>query len=300
MNHSRYMRRILIALIIAIVSFTLSCKETALPKNEHKNPLWKISSGDKSIYLLGSIHLLKKENYPLDEAIEEAFMSSDTIVLELDFGATGPQETQKLLKDKTMLQGEQSLKNVLPASTYTILEEFFTSRKLNIAQADKYKPWFLATIITISELERLGFKPHFGVDMHYYTKAKTTGKDIQALETMEFQLSLFDGLSMKMQNDFILHSIKEIKNIEQEFDVMLKAWSNGDTEALKKVLEPCKQYPEICDTIIDSRNHNWIPIIEDYIKDDTSYLVIVGAGHMIGEQGLLNLLGNKGYKIEQL
>lgn len=269
-----------------------------------KNPLWKVTSDkgpDKgTVYLLGSVHLLKHSDYPLSRKIEEAFFSSGTVVFELDLKESSTEDTQNLINIYSQFQDGRTLEGSLTNSTFLELKEIFGARGLNIEKAANLKPWYIATILTVSELAEMGFKPGYGVDIHYYTKAMTMGKDIQALETVEYQVALFNSMSMDDQEAFVRQTLREIGTIEDDFPEIVKAWKNGDTVGLLKLLEQCEDFKETCQLIIDRRNRNWLPAVEKLVASGGSSMVIAGAAHMVGKGGLLNLLREKGYRVEQL
>lgn len=273
-----------------------------------KNPLWKVTSkngqdkgpGMGTVYLLGSVHLLKHSDYPLSRKIEETFYSSGTVVFELDLAEISTDEARNTLSLYSQFHDDRTLEGSLSKSTFAELDKLFSARGMGIERAANLKPWYIATILAVSELAEMGFKPDYGVDVHFYTKAVTMGKDIQALETVEYQVALFNSMSMEDQDAFVRQTLREIRTMEDDFPDIVNAWKNGDTKGLLKLLEQCEDFKETCRLIIDQRNRNWLPRIEELLESESSSMVIAGAGHMVGKGGLLNLLREKGYIVEQL
>lgn len=298
-RYTRAARALLPLIIIAAVTASILWAQLSEAGGK-KNPLWKVTSKYGTVYLLGSVHLLKHSDYPLDERIGKALQDSEVAVFELDFQESATEESRGLLSRYSTFGDKQTLKGSLSADTYKKMADILSARSMDISRAEKLKPWYMATIITVTELQSLGFKPEFGVDAHMYTKALTMGKEIQALETLEYQLGIFNSMSISDQEAFVRQTLKELDTLRLEFPVIVKAWKNGDTKGLLRLLESCKDFQETCDRIIDQRNLHWMPRIEGILKSGRSAIIIAGAGHMVGENGLLRLLANKGYKVEQL
>jgi uncharacterized protein YbaP (TraB family) len=265
-----------------------------------KNPLWRVSSDKGAVYLLGSIHLLKPSDYPLSKAIEEAYNSSEAVVFELDISESTTGSAKAMMREYVQFGKSGSLKRSLSAGTYGMLQKAFRKRGMDIGGADNLKPWYVATILTVSELQGLGFMAEHGVDMHYFRRAATSDKDIMALETLEYQLGLFNGLSLEAQDAFVRQTLKDISTIKNDFPAIVGSWRTGDTKGLLKLLESCKDFRETCRRIIDKRNMDWLPRIEALLKSGRPAIVIVGAAHMVGKGGLISLLKKRGYRVEQL
>ena len=296
---AEFIRRFIALFVAILIAASLtSCQKT--PAGEDKNPLWKVSSDKGSIYLLGSVHILKHSDYPLSSTIDEALYSSDTVVFELDFAEASREESKALLNEYSTFSDERTLRQSLSGNTYSELKGFLGKRGMRVEDADRMKPWYVANILTVEELSDLGFKPDYGVDLHLYTKSLAMGKDIQALETLEYQLGLFNSMSMEDQDAFVRQTISELSTINKEFPEIVKAWKSGNTQGLLKLLESCNDFRETCRKIIDRRNMDWMPKIEALLQSGRHAMVIAGAAHMVGENGLLNLLMKKGYRIEQL
>lgn len=289
--------KIVLYILVLLMSLGVTaCQE----ESQSLNPLWKVTSDNSTVYLLGSVHVLKPSDYPLSNSIDHAFTSSDTVVFELDIAESTSEAATKLIVDYSSYKDDTTLKASLTPETYARLEKALSKRGLNIKNANKLKPWAVGTMLTVEELQRLGFMPAYGVDMQYYTKSLVAGKNIMALEPLEYQLEVFNSMSSVDQDAFVRQSLKEIEGMESEFPDMVKAWKSGNVKGLQKLLEPCEEFKQTCEMIITQRNLNWLPKVENLLKSKGTSLVIVGAAHMVGDDGLVSLLKKKGYKVVQL
>lgn len=150
-------------------------------------------------------------------------------------------------------------------------------------------------------MQQLGFEASYGVDQYFFRQALAENKEIVALETLEYQISLFDALSAEEQEDLLLETLLELDTLETYYNNLITAWFNGDlAEFTALFLASFAGYPDLEEKLLTQRNRNWLPIIELLLQQKKDYLVIVGAGHLLGEEGLIQLLENRGYLIEQV
>jgi hypothetical protein len=147
----------------------------------------------------------------------------------------------------------------------------------------------------------LGFDPNHGIDRYFYGRAKKENREVLGLETLEYQINLFDGMAERTQEAMLLQTLKDIHSIEGAIDTIIKAWSSGDMKTLDNVLlRSLKEYPEVYQRLILDRNRAWLPKIESYLSQNENYLVVVGAGHLAGKDSLIEMIMAKGYSVEQL
>jgi uncharacterized protein YbaP (TraB family) len=276
------------------------CAEKATSPDK-KSCLWRIKSKTNTVYVLGSIHLLKKENYPLNEAIEKAFDDSKKLTLEVNLASVNPEDAQKLVLTKGMLGDDKTLKESLGKETYELAKKKLAELGASIEQMSKFKPWLLGVMLGVTKMQKLGFDPQQGVDRYFFDKAKKANKEVVGLETMDYQINLFDKMAAGEQEQMLLHTLKELDMIEKELNKIVTSWASGDIKALETILlESFKEYPEFRTIFVTQRNKNWVPKIESFLKEDANYLVVVGAAHLIGKEGVIELLKDKGYSAEQL
>jgi uncharacterized protein YbaP (TraB family) len=154
--------------------------------------------------------------------------------------------------------------------------------------------------LTTLELQRLGFDPLYGIDLHFYTKAKADEKELAYLESVEYQLNLLGKMSAPDQKAFLNQTLKDLGILGQLTDDMTTAWQNGAADDLYELLfKSFEDHPGIEDRLLTRRNKAWLPQIEKMLKEPKITMVIVGAGHLIGPDGLVELLKQKGYKVKQ-
>ena len=294
------MRKIfLTALLAAIIStVTLYSRE-----NNGKSFLWKIETEAGTSYLLGSIHLLKKDVYPLKAVIENAFELTDVLAVEADISSDKMGEVGLQMLGKGMYQGEETLKDNISAETFQLAKKKLDELGMDIDGFNKFKPWMAALSITSMQLIKMGFNPEYGIDKYFLEKASGK-KKIEELEGLEFQMKLFDSLSKEENEKFLLSSILEAEKVGKEVDNMVKAWLTGDTGEMEELMTGnIEKYPKLrplYKKIIDDRNERMTAKIITYLKSEFRYFIVVGAGHMIGQNGIVQLLRDKGYTVEQL
>ena len=194
----------------------------------------------------------------------------------------------------------QTLENVLSPENYTLAKTKLKKRGYKIELFKLMKPWMLASTITILELQKLGFETIHGVDQHFFEKAKAEGKTIEGLETVEYQLNLFDNLSPKTQEQFLLQTLGEIDILEQQTHQLVESWTHGLIKGLEVMLENMQEFPEVYEALITERNNDWLPHVESFLQKEEPYMMVVGTLHLLGEEGLLAMLKEKGYIIKQL
>ena len=291
------MRRRILALLTAVTALVA----TAPPQAAGRNFLWKATGKQTAIYLLGSVHLLSKDYYPLNPALDAAFKDSDLLVEEVDLGAMLEPESQLRLLTKGLLPAGQSLDKVVSASTFELVSKKLTELGMPIEPLKQFKPWSLAlTLMSLSWIGA-GFDPNLGLDKHFYDLAREEGRLIQGLETTEFQISRFDEMPMALQDRLLVETLNEMETGMASVTTLANAWKSGDTETIEKIaLQDVRKEPEMYQRLLVERNRNWLPKIEALFNRPGRALVVVGAAHLVGPDGLLQMLKARGYVIEQL
>jgi len=175
-----------------------------------------------------------------------------------------------------------------------------TELGMHIEDFHRMKPWMAATVVMALELQKLGFESAYGVDRHFFEKAQAAGKDIQGLETVEFQLDLFDKLPLLIQEQFLMQTLEDLKTLDIQVSEMVKAWKHGDIQALEELLVGMRKYPELNQVLVVNRNNNWLPHIEQALQEKEPVFIVVGALHLLGKKGLVAALKEKGYLVQQL
>jgi len=263
--------------------------------------LWQIKSPKNTVYLLGSIHLLKKSDYPLAQQINAAYEDAEKLVFEVDLSKLESREAQSIVLDKATAKDGKALKDRLTPETYQLAQTKASEIGLPIEAFSGYKPWFFSLTLVTLKLQRLGFNPENGVDQYFFKKATQDGKEILALETIEDQFNLFNNFSQGNQEQYIRQTIDELEILEASFKNMVVAWKTGDNKALETLLlESFKDYPELEDQVFGARNRKWMTTIAPLLQKEEDYLVVVGAGHLVGKDSVLKLLEAKGHTLQRL
>ena len=266
-----------------------------------KHSLWKVEGRTNAMYLLGSIHFLKKDFYPLPQPIEDAYKQSQVVVFETDLGEMDSPEAQiKMVQSGKAAEGE-TLKDVLSKETYAKLEAHLAESGLPIAVFDPLRPWMVAVALITTELVKLGYNPEEGVDKYFHGKVKKDKKEIVSLETLDFQLGLFTGLTKQEQDAMLRETLQEISNFKKDLQGIIDAWKTGDTQALEKfMLEAMRDYPQLHKKLLIDRNKQWVDKLQKLHASGKTVFVVVGAAHLVGKDSVVDLLNAKGLKARQL
>lgn len=288
---------ILCALLLLLAPLAISRPASA----QEKSFLWKVRSEKNSIYILGSIHFLKRESYPLKPSIEQAFDASKKLVLEIDLPSVTPQKTQQVTLEKGLFRDGTTLQQNVAKETYDLTEQRARELGIDLRAMSPLKPWLVALTLTTMKLQKLGFDPSYGVDRYLTERAKRSGKSTGGLETLEFQLGLFDGMPRRDQEMMLRETLKEMDRLDQGVEQIVQLWLKGDVGSLEEwLLAGMREYPEVYAKVIVERNRRWLPQIEKMIAQGENAMVVVGAAHLVGREGVIELLKQLGYTVEQL
>lgn len=295
-----WLQSFFIFILIFLISFCTAASAHA-QQTTKKNFLWSIKTDKATIYLLGSLHLLKADSYPLDMNIEAAYKECQRIVFEADIdGAKDPEFQSELLALGFYTEGETLQQNI-SEETYSLLEKRATAIGITMAQLNPLKPWLCASAISELEFMKMGFNPQYGVDVYFFDKAKKDGKKTLFLETLDFQMKLFAELTSKEGDALLRQTLKDLEVIETMLPDIVGAWENGDAARLGSIMTMSfEDLPEIYDRFVAQRNKAWVNTIEHLVAEGGISLVVVGAGHLVGPDNLLQLLRKRGYTMEQI
>jgi uncharacterized protein YbaP (TraB family) len=265
-----------------------------------KNFLWKVEGAGGAAYLLGSLHVLTPDWYPLSARINQAFAESKTLVEEVDIDETNDPTAMITALAKAMLGDGKTLDQVVAPEVYAEVTRRAEKAGLPMAALQRMKPWLVAITLMAPTLEAAGFKPELGVDRHFYDRAKASGMTRQALETIAYQLDRFDQLSPKLQEDLLKTTMEDLDTEVSGVKEMAQAWSAGNVTSMEKLtLAALQESPELYQRLLVERNHNWMPHVETCLREKAGCFVVVGAAHLVGPDGLPALLAKKGYKVTQ-
>ncbi len=265
------------------------------------NFLWKATGRGGVVYLVGSVHMLSQDYYPLDPALEGSFKDADLLVEEVDLGEMLAPEAQLQILSRGMLSGDQTLDKVLSPATYALVTKTAGGLGAPMEALHRFKPWMLAVALEGLVLQQGGFDPNLGLDKHFYDLAQQSGKPVQGLETVEYQLSRFDEMTMAQQDRFLADTLKELDTEKASVTQLADAWKAGNAPMVEQiVLKDLKSDRVIYQRMLVERNRNWLPKIDALFARTGHAFVVVGAAHLVGPDGLLEMLKAKGYTIEQM
>ena len=265
-----------------------------------QSSVWKVSKGENTLYLAGSIHFLRPSDYPLPLEYETAFEKSDKLILETDLGEMSTPATVKKMMAKAIFTDTTTLQSVLAPETYKLLTEKAEQYSLPMERLKKFKPSMAISILSVGQLQQLGFSPE-GVDAYYFSKAKEAGKKIEFLETVDYQISVLFGMGEGYENEFVLYSLKDLENTEKDLHFLVTDWRRGTSDETEKQMKATKEaFPTVYNSLLIERNDNWFTKIESYLTDEPIEFMVVGLAHLYGPDGLLKKLQGKGYTIEQV
>ncbi len=282
--------------ILFILLFTLTL--------DAKSLLYKVGSDSSTVYILGSIHLAKPEIYPLDTVIEQAYKSSDILVVELDAESEeSMMAMQTAMAQLGMYPNGKSLKTELSAQTYKQLQAYAVKTGLPLHMLEQMKPWVVMLQLSVMEMMRLGYSPELGIDKHFVDQAKRDNKLIMALETIEEQMALLSRDDKAYQDKLLRYTLESMSEMEPMLNKLSSSWKNGDAKAIEKMflltMQDDPSLNEIYNALITKRNYMMTKKIEGFLKTKKDYFVVVGAGHVIGKEGIVDLLQQRGYKVGQ-
>ncbi len=283
---------------LIIVVFTLVFTTTVYAESS----VWKLTSGKGTFYLAGSCHVLRKSDYPLPEEFESAYDDVDQVIFETDLEALMKPDIQFLLMSKGMYSGGETIEKKLLKRSYESLVKFCNDKSIPLALFQSFKPWLLTMTLMAMELEKSGISPKDGLDLYFSNKAKKDGKNTGGLEDVHKHIELVASLEEDMDESVIESFLKELEGLQVIMNGLIKSWRVGDEAGIDKFLSENMrgEYPGLYNRLITDRNRNWIPHLETLIGSGKRTLVIVGVGHLVGKNSVVNLLKAKGYKVKKM
>jgi uncharacterized protein len=268
-----------------------------------ESSVWKISDGEKSLYLGGTIHLLRPWDYPLPAEFEEVYRRSGYIVLETDVVSAQAQETlMRTLQTKTFLPENERLSQVLSPQTYRKLRRYLETQGYNPIVFERMEPWAVMLMLTQSRLTSLGVNAE-GVDRHFATRALKDGRPIRYLESIDEQMGLMIEMDSVEKEEMVLQGLDDLDDMGPLLDWLVAQWRSGETAKMEKELvdEMRQRAPVMYRRVLSDRNEKWIPKLLEMMRvDKESGFVLVGAMHLIGKDGLLERFKQRGYRVERV
>lgn len=263
--------------------------------------VWKVTSGNNEVYLGGTVHLLRPSDYPLPQEFEQAYRASSKVYFETDLGVMADILIQTQILEQLSYLDERTLKTVLSEEAYSALADYLASIGMPILMMEKFKPGMVISTLQVLEFQRMGFTSQ-GVDAFFMMRARSDGKFLGQLETVMEQIGFLSSMGEGNESEFILFSLEDLEEIPQVIESMITAWREGNNDRLAELFvdEMLVQAPALYDSLLKQRNLNWVPQIEEMLRDSDTEFVLVGAAHLVGSDGILELLATKGYSVGQL
>ena len=286
------MKKILLSAFLVLMVCTQSLAESSV---------WKIQKGDAEIFLGGTFHILRQSDFPLPEEFEKAYSSSDILVFETDLGKLKDASTQQRLISKAMYADGSTADKHLSAETYRLLKQYCESNSIPLSQLMQFKPSVIAITMAVVELAKLGAAQD-GVDMFYYQSATTDKKPIEGLETVDEQIDFIVGMGEGNEDKLITYTINDLVSIKENYETMTDAWRKGNVQGLYNLIlrEIKTKMPGLYKDLITDRNEKWLSRIDAYLETPEREFILVGVGHLVGPEGIIEALRQKGCKVEKM
>ncbi|PQA76346.1 TraB/GumN family protein [Rhodoferax sp. TS-BS-61-7] len=280
------------------LSTTLAWAQAPVPM------LWKVSDADNSIYLLGSFHMLKASDYPLAPSVGAALADVQQVFFEVaPHEMADPALPARMMQAATRTDGKTLQQAVSPA-TWRALQRYAAKNQMDVAGLQGLKPWFVGMLLALTESQKLGLNPALGLDRHLMERAAQAGTPTRGLETADAQIAMLDSLDATLQDAFLQDTLREMGDFKGLFEALHTAWRQGDVAALERtaLAEMREQYPVLYQRVNVDRNKAWLPQLDALLRDKArdNVLVVVGALHLVGSDGVVRMLADKGYQVERL
>ena len=286
----------LVTFCFAVFTFSISLNAVADPA------IWKISGEKNTVYLFGSVHVANQSMYPLGKQIESAFNESEVLAVEVDEARVDQVQLQQLMMSRGFYSGTESIKDHVSAATFDLLQKVLAGAGVPYVTVARMKPGIIALTLTVAKIMQLGYSPELGIDRHFMKLARGK-KEIQQLETTEQQMNLL--LSFSDDDLLLRQTLQSVDKMESMITDLVRSWKNGDTAQMEKLLltDQIEEFPEfqkVLEALIDDRNVAMAVKIQHMLNDNKDYFVVVGAGHLVGDKGIVSLLKKNKLPVSRL
>ena len=264
---------------------------------------WQVQSTTAQVYLLGSIHYADQSFYPMRTEIEKAFDSADHLVVEINIDEDKAQKYRELVLQQGSFKGEKTIRDAISEETFQQLQFHLRRLGMPLEMVQKQKPGMLVLTLTAVQVMKMGFMPEMGIDAYFLKQALAGDKNIIELETIEEQMDIFlnvtDGDLLLRET---LYSMDEAEFLMMD---MMVCWKRGDIACLERILfeDALSTYPAfagIYDTLFFQRNEDMANEIQAFLKSKGTYFVVIGAGHLVGNKGIPELLEEAGFTVRRM
>src|SRR5215469_2244672 len=265
------------------------------------SPVWAVHGAHATIYLAGSVHLLKAQDALLPAGFEQAYEDSQCVVMEIDLGRIEPAQVASWIERHGSLPAGEQLRTVLGEPRYARLSAAAATLGAPMEVFSTQQPWVIAVELAEFEYQRLGYDPEQGAEEQLVRRARADHKTTDGLETVNEELGGLELLSREDQLRVLDQTLEELHDAPSDMRTVLAAWRRGDAATLSAILsKEYRDFPTLYQPLVTVRNQRWLPQIERLLQGDKNCMVVVGALHLVGRNGLLELLHRDGYRAVQL
>lgn len=259
---------------------------------------WHVSGENSELWLLGSIHYLREQDYPLPPPIDELYQKADTLVMELDLDDLDLLAAQASFMAAGVLPDSRTLRTVLAPAVYELTESRAADLGLPLMLLEHLEPWLVALTLMDLGMSRLGYEASHGLEQYLLRRSLADGKEILGLESLGDQIGIFDSLSWAEQEALLLHTLTDLQAPEAAMAALLKAWRDGNLDELATELSAnFEEFPKLQTALVGARNRRWAVKLEELLQGNGRYLVVVGALHLVGEDSVIELLSARGLDV---
>jgi uncharacterized protein len=262
--------------------------------------IWSVERNGRTSWLVGSLHLLTADAYPLPAALDAAFARANVLVEEADPEELKSPAAAMQLLAKAMYPEGTTLQSQVSKETFEKIRQRAAKVGVPVERLQSFKPWMVALTIVGLELQRGGFDPSLGLDQHFLGRAPAAGKTVRTLESALDQINFLESLSPQLQEGLVSASLDGAETELSQMQRIAAAWKAGDTAPIERLLLSDMQGldPKVYDTLLVGRNRRWMPALEECFATQRCF-VVVGAAHLVGPDGLVSMLRAKGYTVNQ-
>lgn len=284
-------------LVRGLAGALLLVSVAGLAQSRDSASVWVMKGAKNTVYLAGSVHALPPGHSDFPPQLERAYAASRALVLEVDLDDLDPLEAVEFVTSRGTLPEDKTLADVIGADQYARVSKLAADLEVPEIVIARMEPWAAAMVLTQFALAKTGYDAQLGIDMQLVDRARADGKPVDGLETVEEQLGVFDARSFEEQTSFLLDSADDVPLLADDLKRLITAWRTGDLKALERELDKERVHaPALYDELLGARNKRWLPKIEKLLAKDQDVLVVVGALHFVGKDGLLELLKRDGHK----
>ena len=301
-NHTRSARH---GYFASCLSVALICLYSSVVQAASQPLLWQVQDKESRVrlYLFGSLHYGDEKFYPLPDAVLRAYRDSDILAVELDIDALDGRKVRTALEQNGYYAGEKNLQTGLDSQTWTSLINVANTLDVDVQRLNQFKPWLAAMQLTNRQLALSDYQQSLGLDKYFLSEARNQ-KVVLELESLDEQMQLFNQLSEIEQREFLQTTLNEHEKAEESLNKLADAWYRGDEDVLQTLVFSAFRKRELGQKLYQSifveRNKNMLNAIDAQLKESQKIFLVVGIGHMLGDDGLVSLLEGRGYRVTQV